>query len=71
MIDAVVPPTVLALIEAMAVVAALALLDGADDLAVRDGEVGVVRKIFWSKGVEDIAEGGHGWSPCMRALRRA
>ena len=34
MIDAVVPPTAWALREAMAVMAALALLDGADDLSV-------------------------------------
>ena len=34
MIDAVLPPTVWALIEAMAVVSALALLDGTDDFAV-------------------------------------
>ena len=34
MIDAVVFATTLALIEAVAVMAALALLDGADDLAV-------------------------------------
>ena len=40
MVDAVLSPTAGALIEAMAVRAALALLDGADDLAVRDGEVG-------------------------------
>jgi len=40
MLDAVVPPTGLALREARAVVAALALLDGADDLAVRHGRVG-------------------------------
>ena len=39
MIDAVLPPTAVALREAMAVVAALALLDGADDLAVCSGEV--------------------------------
>ena len=34
MIDAVVPPTVWALREALAVVSALALLEGADDVAV-------------------------------------
>jgi len=34
MIAAVLPPTVLALIEAVAVMAALAILDGADDLSV-------------------------------------
>jgi hypothetical protein len=71
MIDAVVFPTAGALIEAVAVVAALTVLDGADDLAVREGEVGVTRKVFWRKGGEDITEGGHGRSPCMRALRRS
>ena len=71
MVDAVLPPTVGALIEAMAVVAALAVLDGADDLAVCEGEVGVTLQVFWRKGVKDIAEGGHGRSPCMRGLRRS
>src|SRR6266699_590913 len=68
MIDAVLPPTVLALREAMAVVSAVARLDGADDLAVRDREVGIALQVFWRKGGEDVAEGGHGRSPCMRAL---
>ena len=40
MIDAVVPPTALALREAMAVMAALALLDGTDDLRCAVGRVG-------------------------------
>jgi hypothetical protein len=70
MIDAVVPPTVWALREAVAVVAALTVLDGADDLAVRQGEVGVTLQVLWGKGGEDLAQGGHGRSPCMRALRR-
>ena len=71
MMDAVVPPTALALREAVAVMAALALLDGADDLAVCGGEVGIALQVFWRKGGEDLAEGGHGRSPCMRALRRS
>jgi hypothetical protein len=71
MIDAVVFPTACALGEAVSVVAALTVLDGADDLAVREGEVGVPLKVFWRKGGEDIAEGGHGRSPCMRELRRS
>ena len=58
MIDAVVPPTVWALIETVAVVAALALLDGADDLAVRSGEVGRALQGLWGKRREDLAEGG-------------
>ena len=40
MVDAVLSPTAGALREAVSVRAALALLDGADDLAVRGGEVG-------------------------------
>ena len=71
MIDAVFFPTVLALREAVSVMAALAMLDSTDGLAVRGGEVGITRKVRWRKGVEDIAEGGHGRSPCMRALRRS
>ena len=50
---------------------ALAVLDGADDLAVGGGEVGIALQVFWRKGGEDIAEGGHDRSPCMRALRRS
>jgi hypothetical protein len=67
MIDAVVPPTVWALIAAVSVVAALTVLDGADDLAMRQGEVGVTLQVLRGKGSEDIAQGGHGRSPCMRA----
>ena len=71
MMDAVVPPTAVALREAMAVVAAAAVLDGADDLAGRGGERGRTRKGLWRTGGEDLAAGGHGRSPCMRALRRS
>ena len=71
MLDAVVFPAVLALREAMAVSAALARLDGADGLAVRDGEVGLALKVYWRKGGEEITEGGHGRSPGLRALRRS
>ena len=71
MIDAVLPSTVWALIEAVAVVSTLALLDGADDLAVCEGQMGVALQVRWRKGGEDIAEGSHGRSPCMRALRRS
>ena len=59
MLDAMVLPTVLALREAMAVRAALARLDGADDLAVRSGEVGRALQGLWGKRREDLAEGGH------------
>ena len=70
-IDAVLCPTALALREAVAVMSALALLDGTDGLAVRGGEVGITRKVLWRKGGEDIADGGHGRSPCMRELIRS
>ena len=43
MVDAVVASTRVALIEAVAVEAAPALLDGTDDLAVCGGELGIVR----------------------------
>ena len=62
MIDAVVSPTALALIEAVPVLSAAAVLDGADDLAVCEGQLGVALQVFWSKGGADLAEGGHDWS---------
>ena len=46
MIDAVVLATTLALREAVAIVPALALLDGADDLAVCEGQLGVALHVF-------------------------
>ena len=70
MIDAVLFPTALALREAVAIVPALALLDGADDLSVRGGEMGIALQVLWCKGSEDVTQGGHGRSPCMRELRR-
>ena len=71
MMDAMVFPTALALRAAVSVMSTLALVDGTDGLAVRGGEVGITRKGLWRKGGEDIAEGAHGRSPCMRALRRS
>jgi len=71
MIDTVLPPTVLALREAVPVMAALALLDGTDDLAMRHGEVRGALQVLGRKGGEDIAKGGHDRRPCMRALRRS
>src|SRR5712691_2870760 len=71
MVDAVVLTTAVALIEAVAVMAALALLDGADDLAVCEGQMGVALQVLGRKGGEDVAEGSHGRSPCMRVLRRS
>jgi hypothetical protein len=63
--------TALALSEAVASVAALALLDGAEDLAGRGGEGRRTRQGLWRTGGEEIADGRHGRSPCMRALRRS
>jgi hypothetical protein len=59
MIHAMVPFTVLTLIEAVAVVSTLAVLDGADDLAVCSGKVGIALQVLWCKGGADLAEGGH------------
>jgi hypothetical protein len=71
MLDAVLPPPVLALREAMAVMSAAAVLDGAHDLAVREGKVGRTLQVLWRTGGADLAESGHGRSPCMRECRRA
>jgi hypothetical protein len=71
MLDAVVFPTTLALREAVAVMTALARLDGADDLAVCSGEGGITLQVLWRKGGEEGAEGRQGRSPCLRALRRS
>jgi hypothetical protein len=38
---------------------------------VCSGEVGVALQVFWREGGEDVAEGRHGRSPCMRVLRRS
>jgi hypothetical protein len=37
---------------------------------VHQWEVRVTLQVLRGKGGEDIAQGGHGRSPCMRALRR-
>ncbi len=57
--------------EARAVVAALARLDGADDLAVGAGPRGGARQVCWGTDGADRAPGRHGRRPCRRALRRA
>ena len=59
MLDAVVLATTGALREAVAVVSTSALLDGADDLAVGEGQMGVALQVLGRKGGEDVAEGGH------------
>src|SRR6266508_1568738 len=69
MMDAVLPSTVLALREAVAVMAAWAMLHGANDLAGWGGESGRALQGLRGQGVEDSADGGHGRSPCLRALR--
>jgi hypothetical protein len=71
MLDAVLCLTVWALIEAMAIGAAAAVLDSADNLTVGGGEVGRALQILWRKGGADSAQGGHGRSPCMRVWRRS
>ena len=71
MLDAVLFATAVALIEAVSIVSTAAIADGADDLAMRGGEVRVTLQVLWGKGGEDLAEGGHGRSPCMRALMRS
>jgi hypothetical protein len=62
MVHAVVAPTRVALRETVAVVPALALLDGADDLAVGEGQMRVALQVCWSKGGADLAESRHGRS---------
>jgi hypothetical protein len=71
MLDTVVFPAALTRREAVTIVSAVALLDGADALAVCEGQMGGALQVRWRKGGEDIAQGGHGKSPCMRALRRS
>ena len=70
MIDPVVFATAWALIEAVAVRPAAAVLDGADDLVVRGGEVGIALQVLRGEGVEDIADGRHAWNPRMSASMR-
>lgn len=69
-IDAVLSPAALTLIEAVSIVAALAVLDGTDDLSVGERQMGVALQVLWGEGLEDIAQGDHGRSPCMSALMR-
>ena len=71
MMDAVLPPTAVALREAGAIVPALALLDSADALAVRGGEVGIALQGLWCEGLADVTQGRHGRRPYMKAWRRS
>jgi len=70
MLDAVWGATTCARREAMAVMAAAAVWDGAADLTVRGGEVGRALQGCWRPGGAEVAAGRHGRSPCSRALRR-
>ena len=51
--------------------AALALWDGADDRVVCEGPLGGALQGRWRTGGEDVAQGGHGKSPCLRVVRRS
>ena len=69
-IDAVLSATALALVEAVSIVTALAILHGTESLSVRQGQSGEALQILWRVSLEDVLDGGHGRSPCMRALMR-
>jgi len=71
MMDAVVRATPVALREAVARVLAVALVDGAEDLAVCEGQRGGALQVCWRTSGAAIAEGRHGRSPCLRAGRRS
>jgi hypothetical protein len=71
MMDAVVRATTVALREAVARVPAVALVEGAEDLAVCEGQRGVALQVCWRTSGAEIAEGRHGRSPCLRAWRRS
>src|SRR5262249_25563083 len=62
-IDAVLFPTALALREAVAVMAALALLEGTDGLTVWSGEGGLALEGLRGTSRADSAESGQGSSP--------
>jgi hypothetical protein len=71
MLDTVVFPAALPLRAAVTVGSAVALWDGAADLAVCEGQLGRALQGLGRTGGEDIAQGGQGRRPCMRALRRS
>jgi hypothetical protein len=70
MVHVMLPSTRVALIEAVPIVAAVALLDGTEDLAVGEGQLGVALQVLGSKGGADLAEGGHDRSlpSCVNAV---
>jgi hypothetical protein len=63
--------TAWALREARSLVSAWAVVESADDRAVRGRQRGLALQGLWGKGGAEIAEGGHGRHPGMRALRRS
>ena len=71
MIDAMLARAGWTLLEAVAVGAALALLEGAADRTVCGGERRRALQGLWGKSRADRTQGDHGQSPCMRAWRRS
>jgi hypothetical protein len=69
-VDAVLPATAVALIETVSIMAALAVLNGTHGLVVEERQMGIAREVFWRIGLEDVADGGHEASPCLRELMR-
>jgi hypothetical protein len=69
--DAVLPRAVVPRREAVTVRAAVARLDGAEDLTVCGGERRRARQGGWGKSRADLTQGEQGKSPGMRALRRS
>jgi len=65
------PPTAGTLLETVTVMATAALVDGADDFAVGEGQLGGALQVLGRKSSEALTESGHGRSPCMRACRRS
>jgi hypothetical protein len=37
---------------------------------VEERQMGIAREVFWRIGLEDVADGGHEASPCLRELMR-
>ena len=70
MVDTVLLATVLTAIEAVTVMAALAVPDSAQGLLMWGGEVRIAFKVLVSKGAHDSLDGAHVSRPCMRELRR-
>jgi hypothetical protein len=71
MVPAVWSPTGWALRQAVAVVSAVAVWDGPEDLAVGEGQMGGALQGLWRNGGAELAEGGPGRSPGRRAWRRS